>query len=60
MIWEQRGRNFYARIDNKGYMLIPPRGRGGHWTLYRRWSLVDRWEVVGEYYTEDEAKEVAK
>lgn len=58
MIWEQRGNSLYATEMSRAY-LIDRRGLTGAWVLRKRWLHDSGWEVVGEYSTQDQAKQAA-
>jgi hypothetical protein len=58
MIWETRGDSLYATRAGKGYLIT--HYRTGTWVLRQHW-LADEygWDVIGEYYTQQEAKDAA-
>lgn len=57
MIWETRGDSRYATRDGKAYLITTHTGHT--WTLRHQWLGDTGWEVLGEYSTQQEAKDAA-
>jgi hypothetical protein len=58
MIWEVRGASLYAERDGKAYLIRPPQA-DRWWILRQRWCDDEHWEVLGEYSTQQDAKDAA-
>jgi hypothetical protein len=57
MIWETRGGSLYAERAGKAYLIHRIPGRA--WILRYRFLRDTGWEVLGEYSTQQEAKDAA-